>query len=278
MTIGVIGCGNMGSALIRGMIGDRSKTCPQKGARPQRGLAPLKIVAWDPDGSKLLAMKRRFGIRTARSNREVACSPVVLLAVKPQQMAQVLEEIRPRLNHRTLLISIAAGIPTRWIERIVGRGIRVIRVMPNTPALVGAGISAVTRGKTAEEKDLKITEKILGVVGQVIRVPERWMDAVTAVSGSGPAYFFFLMDEMIRAGGELGLSPSVVRQLVLQTAVGAAKLAKDSKEEPSDLRARVASKGGTTEAAFRVYEKAHLGKILRRGILAAAQRAKELTP
>lgn len=265
LTVGIIGCGNMGSALIQGLL--RKRLVPAR-----------RVVAWDSDESKLRTIKRRFGIRTARSNQEAARCAMVLLAVKPQQMLEVLKEIRPHLRTRTLVISIAAGIPTRLIERIVGRTVPVIRVMPNTPALVGAGISAVARGHAAREKDLKVAEKILGVVGEVIRVPERWMDAVTAVSGSGPAYFFFLMEEMIQAGRELGLSPSVVRRLVLQTAVGAARLAKDSQEDPSDLRARVTSKGGTTEAAFRVYEKAHLGEILRRGILAAAQRAKELTP
>ncbi len=263
MKIGVIGCGNMGAALIRGML-------------KSRFIAGSRMIAWDPDRTKLKAMARSCGLQAARSNAEVAAAHVVLLAVKPQQMDQVLREIRPHVAHRPLIISIAAGISTRWIERRIGRSIPVIRVMPNTPALVGAGISAVAGGRHATQSMLKITEQIFHGVGEVVRVPEKWINAVTAVSGSGPAYFFFLMEQMIQTGVRLGLSREAAHRLVVETAEGAAILAKTVGADPKVLRAKVTSKGGTTEAAFKVFTRRQLGKILQQGIRAAAKRAKEL--
>lgn len=283
-TLGVIGCGNMGAALVRGIV--RGRIVP-----------PGRILCWDPEGARRRAAARAAvlpalpsptrvaagtrarsaAIRVARSNAELARrSSVILLAVKPQQMADVLAEIRPHLAHRPLLISIAAGIRTGWIERRTGGRCPVVRVMPNTPALVGAGISAVASGRRARADHMKQAERILRVVGEVVRVPERWMDAVTAVSGSGPAYFFHLMEQMIRAGTELGLAPAVARRLVLSTAAGAASMAVQG-EEPAVLRAKVTSKGGTTEAAFRVFDRARLAQTLRAGIRAAARRSRELS-
>lgn len=265
MTIGIIGCGNMGSALIRGILLNRL-------------IAANRLIAWDPDPGKLVPLVRRLRIRKARSNSEVAMANVILLAVKPQQMEEVLREIRPSLGDRPLVISIAAGISTRWIQSRIGRSVPVIRVMPNTPVLVGAGISAVAAGRSARPKQMKLAQKIFSCVGEVVTLPESAIDAVTAVSGSGPAYFFYLMEEMIEAGVTLGISKAVARRLVLQTAVGAAKLAAVSGEDPSVLRARVTSKGGTTEAAFKVFLKKRLGQTIRQGIQAAVVRAKELGP
>ena len=265
MRIGVIGCGNMGSALIRGVL-----------KRKPRLTDPSRLMVWDPDREKLQRLKRSFGIQAARSNLQVAKAPVILLAVKPQQMEQVLAETRPALSHLPLLISIAAGIPTRWIEGKVGRKIPVIRVMPNTPALVGAGISAVSAGRAAGRRHLDLAKRIFASVGEVVEAPEAWMNGVTAVSGSGPAYFFFLMEQMEKVGVELGLSPKVARRLALATAEGAARLAGVSGEDPGLLRRRVTSKGGTTEAALRVFKRGRLEQVLKRGIRAAAQRAKGL--
>ena len=262
--LGVIGCGNMGAALLRGIVGARV-------------VPPERVLCSDAAAARARALARSLKVRAARSNAELTrASDVIVLAVKPQQMAEVLAEIRPHLTHRPLLISIAAGIRSGWIERRTGGAAPVVRVMPNTPALVGAGISAVAPGRRATAGHLKTAERILGAVGEVIRVPERWMDAVTAVSGSGPAYFFHLMEQMARAGTELGLQPEVARRLVLATASGTAALAARG-EDPAALRAQVTSKGGTTEAAFRVFDKARLGKTLRAGIFAAAKRSKELS-
>ena len=262
--IGVIGCGNMGTALIQGMI-------------KSRFTSPIGIIAWDEDSGKLKRMVRSLGIRAARSNPDlVEKSRVVLLAVKPQQMEEVLKEIRPHLGKRPLLVSIAAGISTRWIEKRVGGKVPVIRVMPNTPALVRSGISAIAPGRAATAAMIRTAKGIFRGVGEVVEVQERLMDAVTAVSGSGPAYFFFLMEQMIEEGIHLGLSREAARRLVLATAEGAAKLAVSSGETPSLLRARVTSKGGTTEAAFKVFARAGLGRTIRAGIRAAAARAKKL--
>ncbi|MBI3333801.1 MAG: pyrroline-5-carboxylate reductase [Candidatus Omnitrophica bacterium] len=260
--IGVIGCGNMGAALIAGMV-------------KSRFIRPGGIVVWDPDAAKLKRLPA--GIRRARSNGDLAGrSRVILLAVKPQQMEPVLEEIRPHLQRRPLVISIAAGISSRWIEERLGGAVPVVRVMPNTAALVGKGIAALSPGRRATGSSLRVAGRIFRGVGEVVQVPERWMDAVTAVSGSGPAYFFFLMEQMITAGVRLGISRETARRLVLATAEGAAELARSSGEDPALLRGRVTSKGGTTEAAFKRFARAGLGPILQAGIRAAAERSKQL--
>ncbi len=263
LSIGVIGCGNMGQALVRGIL--KGKLIPAGG-----------VVVWDADAKKLGQTGRSLKVRSAKSNTEVAGSSVILLAVKPQQMGAVIDEIRPFLKHKPLLISIAAGISTGWIEKRLNQAVPVVRVMPNTPALVGAGTSAIAGGRYATEVSLGNAEKIFRCVGEVVRVPEKWINAVTAVSGSGPAYFFFLMERMIRAGASLGLSADVAKRLVVQTALGAAALAASSKEDPAVLRGKVTSRGGTTEAAFKTFEKGGLGPLIEKGIRAAASRAKEL--
>jgi len=264
LSVGVIGCGNMGSALARGMV-------------EARLLPARRIAGYDADASKVLRLSRALKIKAARSIREAAACSVVLLAVKPQQMGEVLAEIRPFLGHRPLLVSIAAGVRTGWIERRAGRGVPVVRVMPNTPALVKKGISAITAGRSAGARHRVIAEKIFGSVGETVRVPERLMDAVTAVSGSGPAYFFYLMEQMASAGRQLGLPAGTAKRLAAVTARGAARLATCGGEDPAAFRKKVTSKGGTTEAAFKVFERKGLGKILQEGIRAAARRAKELS-
>ena len=263
-TIGVIGCGNMGSALIRGMLGS--------------GLvASSCLTASDSDPKRLKALSRSLGFRAASSNLRASSADVILLAVKPQQMQEVVREIAPALTSRSLLVSIAAGVTSRSIEQWAGAKVRVVRVMPNTPALVGAGISAVSPGRYAQKKDVETAKKIFQCVGEVVLVSERAINAVTAVSGSGPAYFFYLMEELIRVGVKLGLSVQVARRLVIETAFGTGKLARLSGEDPWVLRSRVTSKGGTTEAAFQVFAQARWGDILQRGVRAAAARAKELS-
>ena len=261
--IGIIGCGNMGQALIKGMLAARI-------------VSPKSVVGWDADRAKLRKVAGSTGIRAGRSNLEAASVRTLLLAVKPQQMDGLLKQIAPHLAHRPLIISIAAGISTKRIERRTGRSVPVVRVMPNTPALVRAGISAVAPGRAARAAHLKSAERILSCVGGVVRVPESWMNAVTAVSGSGPAYFFYLMEQMIGAGVKLGLSREAARRLVLQTALGAAALAAQSADGPDLLRARVTSEGGTTEAAFKVFARRKLGPALQAGVLAAAARARKL--
>lgn len=254
----------MGSALIRGIL--------------KSGLVkPASLTASDPDQKKLKALSRSLGFRVVPSNAGAAACNIVLLAIKPQEMQEVLREIAPVLTARSLLISIAAGVTSGSIEKWAGRKVRVVRVMPNTPALVGAGISALSAGRYARKEDLQTAKKIFECVGETVFISESKMDVVTAVSGSGPAYFFYLMEELIRVGVKLGLSGEVARRLVLETAFGSGKLARFSKEDPWVLRSRVTSKKGTTEAAFRVFMQARLSDIFERAVRAAARRAQELS-
>lgn len=258
-SIGIIGCGNMGSALVLGL---------RKAGYP--------VLAYDADPKKRRAV-RRLGARIAESNGDLARKTrSIFLAVKPQQMDGVLKELRPRLHAFSLLVSIAAGISTRWIERRVGNGIHVVRVMPNMPAQQGKGMSVVCAGSRASSRDLVAVKKWFSTVGAVETVPEKWMDAVTAVSGSGPAYFFFLIEQMSQAGRELGLPRAQALTLAVRTAEGAARMALTG-VDPAVLRAAVTSKGGTTEAAFRLFEKRGFGKIIREGVQAAARRSKEIS-
>ncbi|MBI1952609.1 MAG: pyrroline-5-carboxylate reductase [Candidatus Omnitrophica bacterium] len=265
MTLGVIGCGNMGRALIQGVV-------------KSRRMSPRRLIGWDPDQARLRAIVRSNGIVRASSNLDLTRrAKAVLLAVKPQQMDQVLREIRPGAKRGKLVISIAAGVPIRRIQRALGPGARVIRVMPNTPALVGQGMAGISAGRGVTRADLRFARRIFEAAGQAIEIPEAWMDAVTALSGSGPAYFFFLMEAMIEAGVKLGLSRQAAQRLVKATAAGAAALALAGPQPPRKLRRQVTSKGGTTEAAFRVFKKRGLAAILRAGIFAACRRARQLS-
>jgi len=263
LTLGVIGCGQMGSALIRAVLAGKL-------------LPSSRIVGWDVDSRKCKGLGKSLKIRNASSALQAASARVVILAVKPAQMEAALGVIREGLTRRTLVISVAAGISTRWIERKLRQRVAVVRAMPNTPAKIQAGITAIARGRFASGTDLKHAEKLLGCAGEVVRVSERKMDAVTAISGSGPAYFFFLMEKMIQSGIQLGLTRAVSRRLVLRTALGSAGLAVTSAASPETLRRAVTSKGGTTEAALAVFKRLRVGEGLTQGMRRAARKAKEL--
>lgn len=261
--IGVIGCGTMGSAILRGLLEARVATAGQ-------------LVGTDPSPASRAAL-RRLGIRAAASNAALvrACD-VVVLAVKPQEMVAVIEEIAPHLASSQLVISIAAGRSTRWIEQRLGHRIPVVRAMPNTPAQIQQGITVLCRGGTAGATHLAIAHALFGALGDVLELPERDFHAVTAVSGSGPAYLFFLMEAMLEAGRRLRLPAAAVERLVVQTVIGSASLACATGEPPAVLRARVTSKGGTTEAALRVFEQSNVRAGVVAGVLAAARRSAQL--
>ena len=261
--VGVIGCGTMGAAIVRGLL-------------EARVAAARQLIGADPSPARR-ATVRRLGIRTAASNAALvrACDAVVL-AVKPQELAAVLAEIAPRLRSSQLVISIAAGRSTRWLEQRLARRQSVIRAMPNTPAQIRQGITVLCRGRAARAAHLAVARRLFGALGETVELPERDFHAVTAISGSGPAYVFLLMEAMLAAGRRLKLPAAALARLVVQTVAGSAALARATGEPPAVLRARVTSKGGTTAAALRAFARARVPAGLVSGMVAAARRSAQL--
>ncbi|RKY07551.1 MAG: pyrroline-5-carboxylate reductase [Planctomycetota bacterium] len=266
-TIGFIGSGNMAEALIKGIIA----------ADVYR---PQDIIISDVRGERLEWLAREYKVRTAQNNIDlVGKADVVVLSVKPQNMDEVLGQVKGKLREGAIVISIAAGITTAKISAALG-DVPIIRVMPNTPALVGEGASALF-AKNAGGEAMGLAMKIFGVVGKAVVVDkEELIDAVTAVSGSGPAYFFLLAEEMIKAGEKLGLDEATAKELVLQTAKGAALLAEQADgrgETAAELRRKVTSPGGTTEAALKVFAEQEFSRLVSKALTAARDRSKELS-
>lgn len=275
--IGFIGAGNMGVALI--------------GAAIESDLyRPEDVYAFDvdPDRCKAIGQKTNIGLLTSSAELFSVCD-IVVLAVKPQQMTSVLNEIaqdaRFTKKNRTLLVSIAAGYPIQKIESILYAGLDdrqasnmpIVRVMPNTPALVLAAMSGMSANRFATADDLKTARSILQAAGRVLEFKEDQLDAVTALSGSGPAYVFYLIEAMVEAGGNLGLDSEKAAVLTITTLKGAIKLLEKTGEAPEELRRKVTSPGGTTEAALRVLEAKDFKPAVVEAIAAAAQRAAELS-
>lgn len=255
----------MAASLLGGLIGD--------------GFPRANLRVSEPDASRRQALAGRFGIEVEADNAALTnWASCVILAVKPQRLREVLQGLAQALRNRPpLLISIAAGVRTDDILRWAGGPIPLVRVMPNTPALVKAGMSALFAGPGVSEAQRHNAEGILAAVGQTLWVErETDMDAVTAVSGSGPAYFFLMMEALQEAGESLGLAPDTARRLSLQTALGAARMALESGDEPAELRARVTSPGGTTERALAALEEGGLRTLMAKAAEAAAQRSSEL--
>jgi len=264
-TIVFIGAGNMGEALIRGLLAGRT-------------VVPSQIIAADVRAERRDFLLKTLGVRAIDDNLSaVKVADIVVLAVKPQQVGEVLAGLKSAMSKEKLVISIAAGVTTARIERELGAGTRVMRVMPNTPALVGAGAAGVAKGAHATDDDLVTAESILGSVGICVRVEERFIDAVTALSGSGPAYVFCVIEAMINAGVAVGLDEALAKKLAIQTVYGAAKLLVESGEEPGALRRRVTSPGGTTEAALKVMTQRKLAEIFAEAMRAAEKRSRELS-
>jgi pyrroline-5-carboxylate reductase len=254
----------MGEALIAGLV----RSAHWK---------PSQITVCDIRHDQLARLQLRYKVQASIDNRWAAReSHIILLAVKPQNMAHVLEEMGPVIRPSQLVLSIAAGIPTAYMEKFLGKGVPVIRIMPNTPALVGEGAAAIARGRWANETHENAARAILATVGTVVTVKERDIDAVTALSGSGPAYVFYLAEAMQEAGIRMGLAPQISDGLVRQTLKGASLLLARSHESPRTLRTRVTSPGGTTEAALKVLEKSGVRSAFRKAITRAQRRAREL--
>jgi pyrroline-5-carboxylate reductase len=262
--IAILGAGKMGEALIAGLLSAGWRRTDQ-------------IVAADRRPERLQEMSARFGAATTSSNAEaVAGAEIVVIAVKPQDMEALLAEIGGLLTADQTVLSIAAAIPTSAIERHLGAAVPVVRAMPNAAATVHEGMAGIAAGAHAGDEHLSKAEELLAHVGRTARVPETHMDAVTAVSGSGPAYFALLAESMIEAGILLGLSREISTELVVQTMFGTAKLLRDEKMHPVELRESVTSPGGTTIAAIRELEQAGVRAAFLNAIQAAMQRSKEL--
>jgi pyrroline-5-carboxylate reductase len=240
-------------------------------------IAPDRLVASDPDPERRRVMES-IGVRTVGDNRALLeAASVVVLAVKPQAMGTVLDDIRAVATERHLVISIAAGTTLGRLEAALSEGVRVVRVMPNTPLQVGEGASAVARGCRATDDDMALAMELFASAGLAIEVDEGAMDAVTAVSGSGPAYAFFLAECMMAAGAAEGLDDRVARSLSAATLKGAGALMAAGTDAPEELRRRVTSPGGTTEAAFAAIEEAGVRDSLVSAIRRAARRSRELS-
>jgi pyrroline-5-carboxylate reductase len=262
--IALLGAGKIGEALVSGLL--------SSGWRE-----PREIVATARRAERLAELRERHGIRTTLSNAEAASgAALVVIAVKPQDIDVLLGDVGGLLSPEQTVLSIAAAIPTATIERHLSTGVPVVRAMPNTPSTVHEGMAGLCAGSHADDAHLTLAEEALAHLGAVVRVPERSMDAVTAVSGSGPAYFALLAEAMIEAGILLGLSREISTQLVVQTMLGTAKQLRDEKVHPVELREMVTSPGGTTIAAIRELESAGVRAAFLNAIQAAMNRSREL--
>ncbi len=264
MTIAFIGGGNMARALIGGLI--------------NHGQAVEDIVVVEIDQAVATALQQDFSLTVIPSVQHLSLDQVstLVFAVKPQQLSEVARGIKGLHNHLRV-VSIAAGITTDALSHWLGGHRNIVRAMPNTPALIQQGISGLYALPQVSEEDRLHAQSLLSAVGAVIWVDkETDLDAVTAVSGSGPAYFFWMMEEMERIGVALGLSEDTAKKLVLQTAIGSTQLAHQSQDNLSTLREKVTSKGGTTEAALHVLYSEQVGDLLKKAIFAARDKAEEL--
>lgn len=263
--IGFVGGGNMATAMIKGFVA--AAVC-----------APAAICASDVDAKKRTALARSLRVATTADNAALAgSSRVVVLAVKPQIVDAVLAEIRPALRRKALMVSIAAGISTARIESALGEGVRVVRVMPNTPALLGKGMAVAVRGRWATAADERLVLRLLRTVGRARAVAdERLLDAVTGLSGSGPAYVYRFAEALIEGGIAAGLTPALADELALQTITGAAAMLQETGETPERLRAMVTSPGGTTLAGLTELERRGFAEGVAAAVVAATNRAIEL--
>jgi len=263
--VGFVGGGNMATALIKGFVG--------------AGLyKPAQICASDVDATKRAQLKRRLGVAATADNAAlVRGSKVIVLAVKPQILGAVLAEIAPLVAPRHLVISIAAGVPTGRLEAGLGAQARIVRVMPNAPALLGKGMAVVVRGRWAGAADERLALKLMGAVGKARAVPEeRLLDPVTGLSGSGPAYVYRFAEALIEGGVASGLTRELAAELALQTIRGAAAMLQEAGETPQRLREMVSSPGGTTLAGLNELNRRGFVETVAAAVVAATRRSEEL--
>jgi pyrroline-5-carboxylate reductase len=261
-SLAILGGGKIGEALLAGLL------------RSGRLADDIQVSEKLADRSAYLTATH--GVRTVPVDVALDSARIVVIAVKPQDVDALMAAMRPSITDKHVVVSVVAGVPTQRIEAALGGSVAVVRCMPNTPALVSEGITAITAGTHASPADLDLAEALLTPLGRVVRVPESQLDAVTAISGSGPAYFFFLVEAMIEAGILLGLPRTLAAELVVQTAVGAAVMLRDTGEHPVQLREAVTSPGGTTIAAIRELEIHGVRAAVIAAIEAASNRSVEL--
>jgi pyrroline-5-carboxylate reductase len=263
-TIAFLGAGNMAEALIKGLL--RAGT-----ARPE------SLLATGRRPERLEELRRTYGVRTTLDNLEaVREADVVVLSVKPQVLDKVLVQVASVVDPRKLVISVAAGVPIAAMERRLGAGARIIRTMPNTPSLVGAGACALSRGEHASEEDLAVATRIFQSVGITTEVDESLLDAVTGLSGSGPAYIFLIIEALSDAGVKVGLPRYTAQKLAAQTVLGSAQLLIETGTHPGQLKDQVTSPGGTAIAGLHTLEAGGLRTTLINAVEAATRRAREL--
>lgn len=266
--LGFLGGGNMAEAILRGVLA--------------RGIVPLeKMIVSDKAVARLELLGKNPGVETTVDNgRVLARAGFVLVAVKPQNAAELLAEIAPMARPEQAFVSICAGLPARFFEERLATDAnprpRIVRVMPNTPALIGEGMAGLCAGAHATEEDLAAAEELFRSVGRVLTFPEEKMDAVTAVSGSGPAYLFAFVEALAAGAEQAGFTPDEAKVLALQTVHGAARLAATSDKSPAELRQAVTSPGGTTAAGLAVLEESGFAEAVAACVKAARRRGEEL--
>jgi pyrroline-5-carboxylate reductase len=264
MRLAVLGAGKMGGILIDGFL--KHQLLP-----PQNISATVQHAAADRKNAATTA------VPLGTDNRAAArASDLILLCVKPQVVGQVLDEIRPELNEQKLVISIAASVPTEYIEKRLGSNVPVIRAMPNTPSMVGEGITAIAKGKFATAEHLETTRKLFSSVGKTVVVDEKNMDAVTGLSGSGPAFIYIILESLAEGGVKMGLSRELATLLAAQTALGAAKVVLETGLHPAQLKDTVTTPAGCTIDGILELEEGGLRVTLIKAIVKASQRAREL--
>ncbi len=263
-TIGLIGAGNMARAVVSGLIGGQH-------------LAPAQLIASHHKPAKAEQFGADFGIRTTTDNSEIIRrSEIIILAVKPQVISRVLSEIAGSINKEKLIVTLAAGVPCASIEQVLLKETRVVRAMPNIPALVRTGMTALAAGEHATEADMKIAVAIFDAIGRTVTVDEEQLDAVTGLSGSGPAYVFLIIDALADAGVKVGLSRETSLLLAAQTVLGAATLLQQTGEHPGRLKDLVTSPGGTAIAGIHTLEEGGLRTTLINAVERATERARVL--
>lgn len=260
--LAILGAGVMGETVLSGLL--------------RAGWDVGRIVATDRRPAREAELKDRYGVRMLPNLDAVAEADTVLMVVKPQDMRDLLTEIGPSVRPDTLIVSLAAGVETILIEDLLPAGVPVVRVMPNTPAQVDEGMATISAGRHADDDHVQRVSAILAATGRVLVVPEKYQDAVTAISGTGPAYLFFVVEAMIEAGVHLGLPRDTATELVVQTMLGSAKLLRETGEHPTVLRERVTSPGGTTAAAIRELEQHRVRAAFMSAMEAARDRSRDL--